>query len=65
MGLFWDLMQQSQISKQRDKADTLEKRITNLEHELLQTRTTLHQLVTLLEQKFGQDIDGDGRIGQE
>ena len=63
MGLFWDLMQQSQIKDQRRKSESLETRVANLERELLDTRTTLHNLVVLLERRFGQDIDRDGRIG--
>lgn len=63
MGLFWDLMQQSQISKQKQQSEGLEARVANLEQELLNTRRTLHKLVVLLEERFGQDIDGDGRVG--
>jgi len=63
MGLFWDLMQQSQIKDQQRKSESLETRVANLERELLDTRTTLHNLVVLLEGHFGQDIDRDGRIG--
>ncbi len=63
MGLFWDLMQQSQISNQRGRADSLEERVSQLESELHGTREVLHKLVSILEQEFGKDIDGDGRIG--
>jgi hypothetical protein len=63
MGLFWNLLQQSQIRDQERKSETLEARVANLEQELLTTRQTLHQLVVLLEERFGQDIDGDGRVG--
>ncbi|MHC4520684.1 MAG: hypothetical protein ACYTAS_19000 [Planctomycetota bacterium] len=63
MGLFWDLIQQSQISAQRDRASTIEQRVALLESELAMTRETLHQLVVLLEKEYGKDIDGDGRIG--
>jgi transposase len=63
MGLFWDLMQQSQIKDQQRKSESLEARMANLEQELLDTRTTLHELVALLERHFGQDIDRDGQIG--
>ena len=63
MGLFWDLLQQSQIRDQQQKSDTLDTRVATLEQEVLQTRKTLHALVSLLEQRFGQDIDGDGQIG--
>ncbi|MBC8876194.1 MAG: hypothetical protein H8E44_42755 [Planctomycetes bacterium] len=62
MGLFWDLMQQSQISEQKSKANSLETRVTNLERELHATRRLLHHLVKVLEENFGKDFDGDGRI---
>ena len=63
MGLFWDLMQQSQISDQRGKTDTLDTRVRQLEGELQRTQRTLHNLVVLLEERFGEDIDRDGKIG--
>ena len=34
MGLFWDLIQQSQIEDQKDRASTLEDRVAYLENEL-------------------------------
>ena len=63
MGLFWDLIQQSQISDQRQKAGDLDTRVRLLEDELRRTQRTLHDLVMLLEQRFGEDIDADGKIG--
>ena len=63
MGLFWDLIQQSQISDQRGKTDSLETRVVNLEIELRRTQETLHSLIELLEKQFGQDLDRDGRVG--
>ncbi len=63
MGLFWDLIQQSQISDQRGRADDLDGRVRQLEGELQRTQRTLHDLVVLLEQRFGEDIDRDGKIG--
>ncbi len=63
MGLFWDLIQQSQISEQKQKSTDLDSRVRRLEGELQRTQQVVHDLVTLLEQKFGQDIDRDGRIG--
>ena len=63
MGLFWDLIQQSQISDQKDRSASLEQRVALLENELAQTRKTLHQLVVILEKEYGKDIDGNGRIG--
>ena len=63
MGLFWDLIQQSQISEHRGRADSLEERVNQLENELHQTRQLLHKLVSILEKEYGKDIDGDNRVG--
>ncbi len=63
MGLFWDLIQQNQISEQRDHSASLEQRVRSLENALSQTQETLHDLVVILEKEYGKDIDGDGRIG--
>lgn len=63
MGLFWDLLQQSQISEQRDRAATLEERVAQLEDELDRTRRLQRMMLERLETTLGEDIDGDGRIG--
>jgi hypothetical protein len=63
MGLFWDLIQQSQISEQRSKATSLEGRVAELERELNQTKQTVRGLLKILEAHFGEDIDKDGKIG--
>ena len=63
MGLFWDLMQQSQISEHKERADSLEDQVMRLENELLRTRCLLHKVIVTLENEFGKDIDGDGRVG--
>lgn len=63
MGLFWDLIQQSQISNQKAQSDDLNTRVQRLEDELLQTRQLLHTLVSRMEQHFGEDLNQDGRIG--
>lgn len=63
MGLFWDLMQQSQISEQRGRAASLESRVNQLESELDDTRRLVRDLISVLEKEFGKDIDGDGRVG--
>ena len=63
MGLFWDLLQQSQISDQRERTTDIASRIAVLENELLRTRQTLHTLLLVLEQHLGQDLNKDGRVG--
>ena len=63
MGLFWDLLQQSQISDQGQRSDSLENQVYCLQQELQQTRTVLHKLIMIMEEKFGEDIDGDGKLG--
>ncbi len=62
MGFFWDLIQQSQISEQKQRATSIESRVAHLEVELRQTRELLH-LLQRLEKAIGEDIDRDGRIG--
>lgn len=63
MGLFWDLIQQSQISSQQSRASTLEARVASLEQELEQTQRLVQSLLLRLENHFGKDFDGDGRVG--
>jgi len=63
MGLFWDLIQQSQISDQSARAESLEQRIERLERELADTRATLNELLQILERHVGRDLDNDGRVG--
>lgn len=63
MGLFWDLMQQSQLSDHSRRSDSLEHRVGQLERELDDTRQLLRTLIERLETHLGQDIDGDGKIG--
>ena len=63
MGLFWDLIQQSQIEEQKDRASTLEERVAYLENELHQTKVLLVKTLKVLEEHTGTDIDGDGKAG--
>jgi hypothetical protein len=63
MGLFWDLIQQSQISQQRERSWSLERRVQELERDLDATRNLLHVLLRRLETELGEDIDGDGKTG--
>lgn len=63
MGLFWDLVQQSQIGEQRDRATSLEARVNALENQVMETRRLLAHLIARLEEHFGEDLDQDGRVG--
>lgn len=63
MGMFWDLIQQSEIEDQKAKADTLEARVAILEEELNKTKTLLLKTLHILEERSGTDIDGDGKLG--
>jgi hypothetical protein len=63
MGLFWDLIQQSQISTQRKSTESLEERVRDLERELRDVKHIQLRLLETLENHFGRDLDGDGRVG--
>jgi len=63
VGLFWDLIQQSQISKHQSRATSLEGRVQHLEVELANTQVTVHELLQRLETHLGKDLDRDGSIG--
>ena len=64
MGLFWDLVQQSQLSDQRAHASSLEQRVQILEGELRRTQELLHSALERLEKHVGEDLNRDGRIGR-
>ncbi|SDS11951.1 hypothetical protein SAMN05216503_2033 [Polaribacter sp. KT25b] len=63
MGFFWDLIQQSKINEQSDKANNLEERVLILEKELQNTKILLRKTLVTLEKHLGKDIDGDGKLG--
>jgi hypothetical protein len=63
MGLFWDLIQQSQISNQREEHDSLDERVRDLEAELREMKRIQLRLLETLEAHFGRDLNDDGRIG--
>lgn len=63
MGLFWDLIQQSEIEEQKGKAESLEERVIQLEAELEKTKALLLKTLKILEQHSGKDINDDGVIG--
>jgi hypothetical protein len=63
MGLFWDLIQQSQISNQQSATSSLEERVSRLEAELRELKQIQLSLLKTLEKNFGRDLDGDGQVG--
>lgn len=63
MGLFWDLIQHGQIREARGKAESLDGRVAQLESELQRTNETLMSLLRVLEERFGEDLNRDGRVG--
>jgi hypothetical protein len=63
MGFFWDLYQQSQIADQTTRAGTLERRVADLEAELRRTQLLLRELIGRLEQRLGEDLNRDGKVG--
>ncbi len=63
MGLFWNLIQQSQISDQKGRAETLEARVAFIEYELQSTKSLLINALNILQEQSGKDIDVDGKLG--
>lgn len=63
MGIFWDLLQQDELEKQKVQASSLEERVEILEKELDQTRALLKKTLVALEKHLQKDIDGDGLLG--
>lgn len=63
MGLFWDLLQQSQIERQSDRTEDLSDRISNVETGLRETRKLLREVITRLEKHVQADLNEDGQIG--
>lgn len=63
MGLIWDLIQHSQIEKAHSRSESLEARVDRLEEELRRTNSALISLMELLEKRFGEDLNRDGKVG--
>ncbi|MFY0604859.1 MAG: hypothetical protein JXQ93_13045 [Flavobacteriaceae bacterium] len=63
MGIFWDLMQQNELNKQQEQADSIEDRVRDLEQELANTKELLKKTLSALETHLSKDIDGDGKTG--
>ena len=63
MGIFWDLVQQDEIEKQKEKASSIEERVKLLEEDLSNTKALLKKTLIALETHLVKDIDGDGKTG--
>ncbi len=63
MGIFWDLLQQDELEKQQEQANSLEERVTLLETQLDSTKELLRKTLAALETHVQVDIDGDGQMG--
>lgn len=63
MGFIWDIIQHGQISDTQRRAETLEQRVADLESEVRRTNEALMKLLRGLEKRFGEDLDGDNRVG--
>ncbi len=64
MGIFWDLLQQDELEKQQEQADSVEDRVKLLEEELASTKVLLKKTLIALETHLVKDIDGDGKTGE-
>lgn len=65
MGLFWDLIQQSQVQDHKSNAETLEIRVRNLGLELANTRELLIKILKISEMQSGKDIQETGKLGEK
>jgi hypothetical protein len=63
VGFIWDLIQQGQIGEAQQQAATMEQRVQHLESELRRTNDVLLRLLRRMEQRFGEDLDGDNHVG--
>lgn len=63
MGFVWDLIQQSQLADHRAETETLEARVGMIEQDVQELREIMGRLLRRLEERFGEDVDGDGRVG--
>ena len=63
MGFIWDIIQHGQIADSKKRAATLEQRVNQLEADLRRTNEALVKLLQGLEKRFGEDLNGDNRVG--
>lgn len=63
MSFLWDLVQQSQLSEQKNSTRDLSTRVEQLESEVRRMQILQNRLIERLEEHFQEDIDGDGKVG--
>lgn len=63
MGLLWEMAQQGQQRRTAATATSLDQRVSDLEERLETQTRLLSTLVQKLEQRFGEDLNEDQRIG--
>ncbi len=63
MGLFWDLIQQGQISEQEERASGLEAQVDHLDRRMNKMEQLFQEVLQRLEKALGEDLDRDGKIG--
>lgn len=63
MGLLWEMAQQGQQRRTAQTAASLDQRVADLEQRLEAQTELLSTLVKKLEQRFGEDLDEDQRVG--
>jgi len=63
MGLFWDVLQQVQISNRKKETGSLEERVAWLEEDLELTQQALYATLTKLEELTGEDLNQNQQIG--
>ncbi|WP_412561491.1 hypothetical protein [Winogradskyella sp. MIT101101] len=52
MGIFWDLLQQDELEKQQEQADSVEEGVDQLETELANTKALLKKNTNCLRNAF-------------
>lgn len=62
-GLIWDMWENNRINENRDRTDSVEDRVRELELRVGIQERVIRSLIDHLERKFGEDISGDGQIG--
>ncbi len=63
MAFLWDLYQQSQIRKHKDRTASVEQRLAEMEDEVDQLSALVRELIGRLESKLGADLDANGQVG--